>query len=180
MEKISQNVDSLKSGNRKNEVLKIIALPVLILMLIFYSPQLNAQDNHGEQDNVLLYENGEVEWKDGPASFEAGSQFAVLEGDPGKEGYFNLRLKLPDGFRIAPHWHPNIERVTVISGNFLLGHGESADRNATQNLGPGSYVSLPPEMIHYAIADGETVVQLTTIGPWQIHYVRDEDDPRKR
>lgn len=182
MEKVIKIPGALKTGSGKNESFKFIVLPVLILLLIFLAPQVNAQDNpaHGEQGNVLVYENEEVEWKDGPGSFEAGAQFAVLEGDPGKDGYFNLRLKLPDGFRIAPHWHPNIERVTVISGNFLLGHGETADINETQRLGPGSYVSLPPEMVHYAIADGETVVQLATMGPWEIHYVKAEDDPRTR
>jgi hypothetical protein len=33
-------------------------------------------------------------------------------------------------------------------------------------------------MAHYAYADGETVIQLNSIGPWTITYVRDEDDPR--
>ena len=115
------------SGNRLNSLKNLI--PVLILMMLFNAPVLYAQEtkSHGAtaSGEVIILEPGEVEWKNGPASFEAGSQFAVLEGDPSKEGYFNMRLKLPDGFRIAPHWHPQIERVTVISGTFLLGHGDS-------------------------------------------------------
>lgn len=131
-------------------------------------------------EQSLIYQPGDIEWQDGPKSFEPGSQFAVLEGDPGEPGFFNMRIKMPDGFHISPHTHPNVERVTVISGTFHLGHGEELDKEAAEPLEAGSYFSLPPEMIHYAIAEGETVIQLTSIGPWVINYVNPEDDPRLR
>lgn len=135
---------------------------------------------HDQEDQVIVLQAEDLEWQDGPPSFEEGAQFVVLEGDLGVDDFFNLRLKLPDGFEIAPHWHPNIERVTVISGTFLLGHGEEVDRNNMESLGAGSYFSLPPEMAHFAITEGETIIQLTTLGPWEIHYVNPEDDPRQR
>lgn len=128
----------------------------------------------------LLYQPAKIEWRDGPASLEPGAQFAVLEGDPGKPGFFTMRIKMPDGYYISPHWHPNVERVTVISGVFLLGSGETMDKKATERLEAGSYTSMPPGMRHFAIAEGETVIQLTTIGPWKINYVREKDDPRLR
>lgn len=182
MKEFNKNPDVLKTGFRSNKRLKNLSFTVLFLMLVSYAPQLKAQDKmaHAEPAKALIYENGEVEWKDGPPSFEAGAQYAILEGNPAEEGYFNMRLKLPDGFQISPHWHPNFERITVISGNFLLGHGEKVDRSTAQRLGPGSYASLPKEMVHYAIADGETVVQLATMGPWKINYVNPQDDPRNR
>jgi quercetin dioxygenase-like cupin family protein len=127
----------------------------------------------------LLYGVADVQWQDGPASFEAGSMVAILEGDPGAPGVFTMRIKMPDGFRIAPHWHPNVERVTVLSGTFRLGSGDVLDPNATTAMGPGSYTSMPPGMRHYAIAEGETVIQLTSVGPWVIHYVNPDDDPRR-
>jgi hypothetical protein len=37
---------------------------------------------------------------------------------------------------------------------------------------------MPPGMRHFAWMTGETVLQLSTIGPWTITYVRAEDDPR--
>lgn len=95
-------------------------------------------------------------------------------------GVFTMRIKMPDGFVIAPHWHPNVERVTVISGTFYLGSGEVLNRQAAQRLLPGSYTSLPPETRHYAVAEGETVIQLTSIGSWEINYVNPDDDPRRR
>lgn len=126
----------------------------------------------------LLYVPGEIEWQDAPPSLEDGAEVALLEGDPGEAGVFTMRIKMPDGFHISPHWHPNVERVTVVSGTFLLGSGEELDEAAAKPLVAGSYTSMPPEMIHYAIARGETVVQLTSVGPWKINYINEDDDPR--
>jgi quercetin dioxygenase-like cupin family protein len=127
----------------------------------------------------LVFRSAAIEWKDGPPSLERGARVAVLEGNPAEPGYFAVRLHLPDGFRIAPHWHPQPERLTVISGTFRLGMGESFDADATDALEPGTYVAMPPGMRHFAVAQGDTVVQLTSIGPWQINYVDPADDPRK-
>ncbi len=131
-------------------------------------------------EHHLLYRPGEIQWQDAPASLEPGAQIAVLEGNPGEPGVFTMRIRMPDGYFIAPHWHPNVERVTVISGTFLLGSGEVLNRQATERLAPGSYTSLPPGTRHYAIAEGETVIQLTSVGPWVLNYVNPADDPRRR
>ena len=56
-----------------------------------------------------LYVPGEVAWKAGPESLAPGAKVAILEGDPSKEGFFTMRLLLPDGYRVAPHWHPRVE-----------------------------------------------------------------------
>jgi len=77
-----------------------------------------------KKEEMSLYPTAEIQWKDGPASLPAGARFAVLEGDPSKEGFFTMRLWLPDGFKISPHWHPKVEHVTVISGTFNLGMGK--------------------------------------------------------
>lgn len=152
--------------------------------LLFIAVPLQAQDGQMFEDKgpdePIIVQADEINWQDGPASFEEGSQMALLEGDLGEPGFFNLQIKMPDGFRISPHWHPRVERVTVISGTFKLGHGENFDSNAAEPLEAGSYFSMPPEMVHYAVTEGETVIQLTTIGPWEIHYINPEDDPRKR
>jgi quercetin dioxygenase-like cupin family protein len=131
-------------------------------------------------DEHIIEVPGEIAWRDAPASLEPGAHVAVLEGDPGEQGFFNMRIRMPDGYHIAPHRHPNVERVTVISGTFRLGMGEELDRAAAQPLRAGSYFAMPPGEAHYGIAEGETVIQLTTIGPWQIEYVNPADDPRRR
>lgn len=128
----------------------------------------------------LLFGVEDIAWVDGPGSLEPGAQVAILEGDPSAPGVFTLRIRMPDGFRISPHWHPNPERLTVISGVFRLGDGETFDAAATTPLRPGSYTSMPPGMRHFAVTEGETVIQLTSTGPWVITYVHPEDDPRRR
>lgn len=141
-------------------------------------PETRIIDKGPEQH--LLYTPEDIEWSSGPASVEEGIKIAVLEGDPAEHGVFTMRLFMPDGSYISPHWHPNVERVTVISGLFHLGSGEVKDKENTVALEPGSYTSMPPEMVHFAIAEGDTVIQLTTVGPWEINYVNPEDDPRLR
>ena len=122
----------------------------------------------------------EVKWVSAPPSIPPGAQAAVLYGDPGKEGLFVLRLKLPKGYRLAPHTHPKPEIVTVVSGTFRFGMGETADRSKAQPLGAGSFFAMPPGMAHFAFTDVETVIQLNATGPWSLTYVDPSDDPRTK
>ena len=130
-----------------------------------------------EEDHVLI-ESGGFEYKAGPASLAEGAEYSVLYGDPGTDGVFAMRLKLPDGFHIAPHFHTQPEIVTVISGTFRIGMGEEANPDEATALEAGGFFAYPPGMAHYAYAEGETVIQLNSTGPWTITYVRDDDDPR--
>lgn len=129
-----------------------------------------------EQPEIHLY--ADVEWKNGPASLPPGAKLAVLEGDPTKDGFFTMRLLLPDGFRIPPHTHPKVEHVTVISGIFNLGMGERFDESGGRAMPAGTFGFWPAGMTHFAWVKGETVVQLHGIGPWSINYVNPSDDPR--
>lgn len=122
----------------------------------------------------------QVSWTAGPPSLAAGAQAAVLHGDPAKDGLFVMRLKLPAGFRIAPHTHPRPEIVTVISGAFNVGMGEVADRAKAQRLSAGSFFAFDPGTAHYAHVEEETVVQINSIGPWAITYINPADDPREK
>ena len=119
-----------------------------------------------------------IESKDGPAALSPGAKMAVLEGDPTKEGPFVVRFQFPDGYHVAPHTHPKTERVTVISGVLHLATGESLDRNSAKGLPAGSFGYWPAGMKHTAWSEGDTVIQLHGIGPWQINYVNPADDPR--
>jgi quercetin dioxygenase-like cupin family protein len=105
---------------------------------------------------------------------------AVLEGDPSKEGPFVFRVKVPDGYRIPPHTHPKPERVTVISGTFHLGMGETFDEKKGTALPAGTYGQWPAGMKHFVWVKGETVVQFHGSGPWVIEYLDPRDDPRKQ
>jgi quercetin dioxygenase-like cupin family protein len=121
-----------------------------------------------------------VTWKEGPPSLPKGAMIAVLEGDPNKEGPFVFRVKVPDGYRIPPHTHPKPERVTVISGTFHLGMGETFDAAGGTALPAGTYGQWPAGMKHFVWVKGETVVQFHGSGPWVIEYLDPKDDPRRR
>ena len=69
-----------------------------------------------------------------PAVYNPGAQLAVVKGDPSKEGMYVVRLKVPAGFKIAPHSHPNDENVTVLSGSFNIGTGDKVDGAARRHL----------------------------------------------
>ena len=113
-----------------------------------------------------------------PPVLPSGAQLAVLEGDPaGSSGDFTIRLKMPDGYRIAPHWHPKRENVTVISGSFKVGMGDSFDASKMNAFPAGSFAYMEPSMHHYGMAVGETVVQVHGVAPFQINYVNPGDDP---
>jgi quercetin dioxygenase-like cupin family protein len=121
-----------------------------------------------------------IKWEAAPPALPPGAQAAVLYGDPSEEGVFAMRLKMPKGYQIPPHTHPRPEIVTIISGEGLLGMGEKADRKDVQRLPAGAFVAVDPGMAHYAIAEQDSVVQLNSVGPWEIKYINPADDPRKK
>ena len=122
-----------------------------------------------------------IQWGGAPPFVAPGAQLTVLEGDPtANTGDFTVRLKMPDGYRIAPHWHPHRENVTVLSGTFKVGMGDNFDAAKMGSFPAGSFAYLDPDMHHYAMADGEVVVQVHGASPLQFNYLRPEDDPSRK
>ena len=147
-----------------------------LLALIILHTRLSAQET--ETGDMHLYPPTTIEWKQGPAALPPGAKMAALEGDPTKEGPFVVRFQFPAGYHVPPHTHPKTERVTVISGTLYLAAGEALDRKNAKSLSAGSFGFWPAGMKHTAWSEGETVIQLHGIGPWQINYVNPADDPR--
>jgi quercetin dioxygenase-like cupin family protein len=104
----------------------------------------------------------------------------VLEGDPAKPGEFTMRLSMPAGYRIPPHFHPVTEHVTVIEGTFYVGMGETADMTKATALPTGTFAALQPGVRHFAFTREPTTVQLHGTGPWSLTYVNPADDPRNK
>lgn len=148
---------------------------IVVVLLFAASATIPAQTMDGHK--AVAPE--EITWAPAPASIPPGAEAAVLYGDPSKEGLFALRLKLPKGYAIPAHTHPKPEIVTVISGTFRLGMGETADQGKAGPLPAGSFFALSPGMAHFAFADEETVIQLNSTGPWSLTYVNPKDDPRQ-
>lgn len=122
----------------------------------------------------------EIKWGPAPPVLARGAEMAVLAGDPAKSGPVTLRLKMPAGYVIAPHWHPTDERVTVISGHLGLGMGDTLDKQKSKLLKPGGYAIAPANMHHYAWTKAGAIVQVDLMGPFGITYVNPADDPSKK
>jgi hypothetical protein len=122
----------------------------------------------------------DLKWGPAPAVMPAGAQLAVLDGDPSKPGYYSIRLKMPDGYKVAPHWHPTDENIIVVQGVFKIGEGDTFSDSAIHELAAGSFTKMPKRMHHFAAAKGETIVQIYAPGPFVVNYVNPADDPSKK
>ena len=133
----------------------------------------------GAADAVVMTPDA-IQWTAAPPTLPEGAKMAVLSGNPNGAGQFAVRLKLPDGYRIMPHWHPTAENVTVLSGEFRVGMGNKFDESKLQALPAGSYASVPAHHNHYGMTRGETELQITAAGPFKVVYVNPADDPSKK
>jgi quercetin dioxygenase-like cupin family protein len=168
-------------AERRLKTMKMTATICVLALAPFSTAQAQQQQptSTGLNDSATIHPADRITWQVGPPSLPPGAKFAVLEGDPAKDGFFTMRLRLPDGYKIPPHTHPKVEHVTVISGTFNFGMGDKFAQAATQAMPAGTFGFWPAGMKHFAWAKGETVLQLHGIGPWKIEYVNPADDPRK-
>ena len=67
----------------------------------------------------------------------------------------------------------------MISGTFGLGMGETADQGGPA-LARRRFLRPSAETAHYVFIDEETVIQISTVGPWGLKYVNPQDDPRQK
>ncbi len=119
-----------------------------------------------------------AKWNDHPILL--GAKIAVLDGNPAQAGPFVYRLSFPADYKVPPHYHPNAENATVISGAVNLGHGDKLDPTKGTKYPAGSFFTVPANMHHYGWMDGETIVQIHGTGPAGVTFVNPADDPRKK
>ena len=119
-----------------------------------------------------------VKWGPAPPMLPKGAEIAVLAGNPAEAGLISLRLKVPKGYIVPPHWHPMAEQVTVVSGTVNLGMGEKLDKSKSQEFSAGGFYSLPAQKAHFAWTSTGAVIQIALMGPFAITYVNPADDPR--
>ena len=130
-----------------------------------------------EKDQKILRPD-ELAWQDGPPSLPDGARMVLLHGDLDEKGTLALRLEVPAGYEVPPHWHPADENVTILEGTVVFGMGDKIDPKVEKALPPGGFFRMPAKHRHYARAETDAVVQIHSGGPWGINYVNPEDDPR--
>jgi hypothetical protein len=161
-------------------ILKIVATTVFTLAVVLWSVSSTEGEPHNDEMKAAIYKTDTLKWQTGPPSLPPGAKIAVLEGDPTRSGPFVFRVKVPDGYKVPPHTHPKPERVTIISGTFILGMGDKFDVGRGEVMPAGTYGTWPAGMKHYVWTKGETVIQFHGEGPWKIEYLNPDDDPRKK
>lgn len=122
----------------------------------------------------------DMKWVDPPPSLPPGARMAVISGDPTQPGAFTLRAQVPAGYKVAPHWHPGVENLTVLSGTIALGMGDQYDEAKMTAIGVGGYASMPAEMRHSFLAKSAATIQVDGMGPFAVTYVNPADDPSKQ
>ncbi|MFN2637247.1 MAG: SgcJ/EcaC family oxidoreductase [Gemmatimonadaceae bacterium] len=122
-----------------------------------------------DMSDTKIISASSLAWSDfRPAVFDPGMKLAVLAGDPAAKGVYTLRLLFPAGYRFPVHWHPGAEQLTVVSGSFVLGMGNTADWGALKTYSPGDFLYIPARHAHFGGGNGTTVIQLHGMGPFQL------------
>lgn len=121
-----------------------------------------------------------LQWMPGPPGLPSGAEFAVLAGDPNKEGLFTIRARMPAGYVVPPHWHPSDEHVTVVSGDMSIGMGSTLDRTKARMMTAPGFADFAAKMNHYVFTHTGATIQITSQGPFAITYINPADDPRRR
>ncbi|MFL6765840.1 MAG: cupin domain-containing protein [Sphingomicrobium sp.] len=121
-----------------------------------------------------------LKWMAGPPGLPAGSNFAVVSGDPGKAGTFVIRAKFPADYAVPPHSHPTNEVVKVLSGKLHYGMSDKLDMAKAKTLRAGHTVVMKAKMNHWVHAPAPATIQVSGKGPFQITYVDPKDDPRTK
>lgn len=154
-------------------------MQILRSLLILVTLSLGTSMAMAQGGHVMLGPD-DIRWGAAPPSLPRGAMLAVIEGKPSDPGPFTMRLKFPAGFKVAPHSHPAIEHLTVLSGTLHFGMGDTFDVGKLAPMRTGSFVVMPVGTTHFVEAREETVVQVHGVGPWGVKYVNPEDDPSRK
>ena len=167
---------------------KSVLWALLALLPWFTGAQTTAPAKHAAaKPSPMIVESGSEKWGDVPAAALVGTpavemggtlRLAVLQGDPMTPGRsYTLRLSCTDGLKVAPHWHPNTENVTVIKGEAAVGMGSKWDDSALKDVPTGGFFTAGPKMRHFAQCKGDTVMQVHGIAPFTVNFVGPDDKP---
>jgi quercetin dioxygenase-like cupin family protein len=144
---------------------------VLLSSLVVASPAALAQ-NHEPGMGFVHIQPADVKYESDPDF--PGLGYAVLSGDPDESGTYAIRLKIPPGLVFTPHFHDQDRHVTVISGIWAFGTGDSGKCEDTTPLTAGAYVFHPKGAVHFDGACGEAYVEVQIIGQGPVKTTRIE------
>jgi hypothetical protein len=127
---------------------------------------------------VVAITPAEMTWATQGGLAAPGMEQLNLIGDPAKPGPYTLRLKFPKGLKITPHTHPDSREVTILSGTFATGYGETFDIAKLKILPAGSFYTEPANVPHYIEIEEDTVLQVSGMGPSGRRPINPPDSPK--
>jgi hypothetical protein len=111
-----------------------------------------------------------------------GMQVVMLYGDPSKPGPYVFRAKMPSGYKLPPHKHPDERSVTILKGIYWSGVGERYNPMVMKEMQAGAFYITQAGVPHFAWARTEVIIQEMGMGPVEnpIEYMNPDDDPRRQ
>ena len=125
-------------------------------------PQGSGPYTGGDPGALTLKTPDQIVWKDNGAN-----RTANLVGDPQQPGLYVQMFTWLKGNFSRPHFHPNDRFITVLSGTWWVGTGDSFDpANLTVAMKPGTFVTHFAKGVHWDGArDEDTTILVIGEGP---------------
>lgn len=171
----------MKNTTKKLVGYTMTTLSFAFLAMILVSPVKAENHKHEEvkkttTEQPVLLSSKEIEknWTTGNMS-KGGISQNNLVGDPTKPGLYVIRLKFPDGYCLAAHSHPDSRNITVLQGEWLSGYGNTFKASALKSLPAGSFYTEPEGLPHFTFTNGETVLQVSGMGPSGRNFTESSD-----
>jgi quercetin dioxygenase-like cupin family protein len=101
-------------------------------------------------------------WSGGGTSGVSGVD---LYGNLDDAGHYVARTRFAPGRGLGPHHHAHTTTITVLEGQLRLGIGSKVDSSAARAYPPGSFLVIPAGVPHFEWGEGETIIQLSGMGP---------------
>lgn len=151
----------------------------MILVVVLLAALLTAAFGNAQQSpptaGLTALTPSEMKWTGGALALPGMEQLNLV-GDPAKPGPYTLRLKLPAGYKLAPHTHPDSREVTILSGTWYMGYGEKSDPAKLKALPAGSFFTEPANVAHFVEVREPTMVQVSGTGPSGRKFVNPTDN----
>ena len=108
-----------------------------------------------------------------PMGSAVKAEAATVAGKQNAAGLYTIRVHVSRGGSIAPHTHPDVRILTVVSGEVYYGFGESVDMANAKLYRTGDVFTVPANAPHWAEASTSDVVyQEAGMGPTAFVPVR--------
>ena len=157
--------------NLTSEACNGLGVVAFVCALAVASVALAQDDGSG----VVALTPDQLNWAKQGALALPGMEQVNLIGDSSKPGPYTMRLKFPKGLKVPPHTHPDSREVTIISGVFATGYGETFDASKLKVLPAGSFYTEPANVPHYIEIKEDVVLQVSGTGPSGRKYVNSQD-----